>query len=79
MTMKKKETLWQFLTRPTGFGRTSWTEFTIILLAVAGMTWYALFSGSDETAARWVSGVFAVAITAIMVGGTWNNYKRDNP
>lgn len=77
--MKNKETLWQFLTRPTGFGRTSWATFVMIAVAVGLMVWYALFSGSDETAARWVSGSFAVAITAIMVGGTWNNYKRDNP
>lgn len=73
--MMRKETLWQFLTRPTGFGRTSWTEFVLILLAVGGMAWYALFSGSDETAARWVSGIFAVAITAIMVRGTWRNFN----
>lgn len=77
--MKTKETLWQFLTRRTGFGRTSWPSFAMIVVAVGLMVWYALFSGSEETAARWVSGIFAVAITAIMVGGTWNNYKRDNP
>lgn len=77
--MKNRETLWQFLTRPTGFGRTSWPSFAMIVVAVGLMVWYALFSGSEETAARWVSGIFAVAITAIMVGGTWNNYKRDNP
>ncbi len=75
--MKKKETLWQFLTRPTGFGRTSWTSFTIIAAFVIGMAWYALFSGSEETAARWASGGFAVAITAIMAWGTWKNFKEE--
>lgn len=73
--MKTNETLWQFLTRPTGFGRTSWTSFAAIATMVGLMAWYALFSGSDETAARWVSGVFAVAITAIMVRGTWRNFN----
>ncbi len=77
--MKTKETLWQFLTRRTGFGRTSWYEFAVIFTGVGLMAWYALFSGSDELLARWVVGSFAVAITAIMVRGTWNNYKRDNP
>ena len=75
---KKKETLWQFLTRPTGFGRTSWTSFITIAAFVIGMAWYALFSGSEETAARWVSGGFAVAITAIMAHGTLKNFREEN-
>ena len=73
--MKKKETLWQFITRPTGFGQTSWSSFTVIAVAVGLMVWYALFSGSEETAARWVVGSFAAAITAIMAYGTWRNFN----
>lgn len=73
--MKKKETLWQFLTRPTGFGRTSWTSFAAIVTMVGLMAWYALFSGSEDTVARWVSGFFAVSITAIMARGTWRNFN----
>lgn len=71
----KKKTLLRFLFSPTGFGRTSWTSFTIIAAFVLGMAWFALFSGSEETAARWVSGGFAVAITAVMTYGTWRNYN----
>lgn len=73
--MKNKETLWQFLTRPTGFGKTSWPTFAAICVAVGLMAWYALFSGSEDTAARVVSGGFAVAITAVMTYGTWRNYN----
>ena len=76
--MKKKETLWQFLTRPTGFGRTSWPSFAVIVVAVGLMVWYALFSGVGETAARLTCGGFAVGITVIMAHGTWKNFKEEN-
>ena len=65
----------QSLFSPTGFGRTGWVAFAAILLFVLGMAWYALFSGVDEPLARWVSGGFAVAITAVMAYGTWRNFK----
>lgn len=78
MKMKKKETLWQFLTRPTGFGRTSWPSFAAIATMVGLMTWYALFGGGNETAARLTCGGFAVGITAIMAHGTWKNYRDEN-
>lgn len=71
----KRKTLCSFLFSRTGFGRTSWPSFAAIATMVGLMTWYALFSGSEETAARWVSGGFAVFITAIMAWGTWRNYK----
>lgn len=75
--MKKKETLWQFLTRPTGFGRTSWPSFAVIVVAVGLMAWYALFGGGDETAARLTSGGFAVGIAAIVAHGTLKNYREE--
>ena len=71
----KKRTLFEFLFSRTGFGKTSWISFAVILLAVLGMAWYALFSGADEPLARWVSGGFAAAITAVMTYGTWRNYN----
>lgn len=71
----KKRTLFEFLFSRTGFGRTSWTEFVLIAGAVMGMAWYAIFSGSDEVAARWVSGIFAVLISAVMAWGTWRNFN----
>ena len=75
---KKKETLWQFLTRPTGFGRTSWPSFAAIATMVGLMVWYALFSGVGETAARLTSGGFAVGITVIMAHGTLKNFREEN-
>lgn len=71
----KKRTLFEFLFSRTGFGRTSWTSFVLIASFVLGMAWFALFSGSEETAARCVSGFFAVLISAVMVYGTWRNYN----
>lgn len=71
----KRKTLCQFLFSRTGFGRTSWPAFAAITTMVGLMAWYALFSGSEEMAARVVSGFFAVFITAIMAWGTWRNYK----
>lgn len=73
--MKKKETLWQFLTRPTGFGKTSWTEFVAILTAVVLMYTYALAGPEGEGLARWCLGIMATLITAIMARGTWRNFK----
>lgn len=67
--------LWQFLFSRTGFGRTPWTAFALIVTAVGLMTWYALFSGSDEVGARWVSGLFAVAITVVVARGTVRNFE----
>lgn len=69
----------KYLFRPSGFGRTGWIEFSVILTAVVLMYTYALAGPEDEGAARWCLGIMATLITAIMVGGTWNNYKRDNP
>ena len=71
----KKKTLFHFLFSCTGFGKTSWISFAVILLAVLVMAWFALFSGSEETAARCVSGIFAVIISAVMAWGTWRNFN----
>ena len=70
--------LTKYLFRPTGFGRTGWIEFSVILTAVILMLTYAFAGPEDEGLARWCLGIMAVLITVIMAGGTWNNYKRDN-
>ena len=35
----KKRTLFEFLFSRTGFGRTSWTSFVLIVSFVLGMAW----------------------------------------
>lgn len=64
----------KFITRRTGFGRTSWYAFALIQLMcfciVAGgvLTW-------KENG--WVSIVMAVAIELTLLYGTWKNYKGE--
>lgn len=73
--MENKKTLLHFLFSRTGFGRTSWSSFAAIAIMVGMMVWYALFSGSDDTPARIVVGLFAISITCIMAYGTYRNFK----
>lgn len=72
----KKQTAWQYITRRTGLGRTRWPIAIIIILAVIALGSAAIFA--TDPAVRWTCGAFAVAIAAIMVGGTISNYQRDN-
>jgi|JI10StandDraft_1071094.scaffolds.fasta_scaffold249290_5 uncharacterized membrane protein len=68
-------TIWQYITRKDGFGRTSWLMFALIASAIVFMGITAFTA--DEVAVRWVCGIFAVLVAAIMIGGTLNNYNRD--
>ena len=72
----KKETLFQYLTRRTGFGRTPWFLFVIILAWILGLAYVAVAHG--DPVIRGVCGAFSVAIALIMAGGTWENFKRDS-
>lgn len=67
-----------YLTRKSGFGRTGWTEFTVIASAILLMAGYAVIGPEDEVAARWFVGGMALMVSAVMIGGTINNYRRDN-
>lgn len=39
--MKERDTIWRYLFRKSGFGRTGWVEFAVIAMAVVMMGGYA--------------------------------------
>jgi len=67
----KGETFGEYLTRPTGFGRTSWTAFTIIQSACAIMI---VVGANTWGAGGWVAVTMAGAIEAVLVGMSYRNY-----
>jgi hypothetical protein len=71
--MKQNETFFQYLTRPTGFGRTSWVAFALIQSMVIAMI-SAGVATIDE--AGWVAFVMAAAIEAVLFGMSYVNYKK---
>jgi hypothetical protein len=62
------ETFLQFCTRPTGFGKTPWPQFSIIvafsIATVAGL----------YTVAWWAAPLGMLPVV-VMVFGTWRNWK----
>lgn len=75
--MKERDTIWRYLFRKSGFGRTGWVEFAVIAMAVVMVGGYAIIG--EDTASRIACGAFALGITAVMVWGTAKNYREDNP
>jgi hypothetical protein len=71
--MKQNETFFQYLTRPTGFGRTSWVAFALIQSMVIAMI-SAGVATIDE--AGWVAFIMAAAIEAVLFGMSYVNYKQ---
>jgi hypothetical protein len=71
--MKQNETFFQYLTRTTGFGRTSWVAFALIQSMVIAMI-SAGVATIDE--AGWVAFIMAAAIEAVLVGMSYVNYKQ---
>lgn len=66
-------TFFQFCTRPEGFGKTPWPQFYVIFIFVLIFVLHTVFG--SETWPRIITGFFAAAITAVMIYGTWRNYK----
>jgi hypothetical protein len=67
----KNETFLEYLTRPTGFGRTSWPMFALIQAMVIGIV-SAGVATIDE--AGWVAFIMAAAIEAVLFGVSYRNY-----
>lgn len=67
----RRETFLEYLTRPTGFGRTSWVAFAFIQAMVIGIV-SAGVATIDE--AGWVAFVMAAAIEAVLVIWSHRNY-----
>jgi hypothetical protein len=63
-----RETFLEFCTRPTGFGKTPWPQFSIIvafsIATVAGL----------YTVALWAAPL-GLLPAVVLVYGTWRNYK----
>ena len=67
----RRETFAEYLTRPTGFGRTSWPMFALIQCMVIGIV-SAGVATIDEHG--WVAFVMAAAIEAVLVIWSHRNY-----
>lgn len=67
----RRETFGEYLTRPTGFGRTSWMSFTIVQAACAIMIVVGANTWSDG---GWVGVAMAGAIEAVLVGMSYRSY-----
>lgn len=73
--MTTPETLHDYLTRKTGFGRTHW--FWAILIALFIILWLCLSITNYPEPWWWVPGAIAVGMFAIVIGGTLHNWKTD--
>jgi hypothetical protein len=67
----RRETFFEYLTRPTGFGRTPWVAFALIQSMVIAMI-SAGVATIDQ--AGWVAFIIAAAIEAVLVGMSYRNY-----
>ena len=70
---QKRETFFQYLTRPTGFGRTSWVAFALIQSMVIAMISAGVATINE---AGWVAFIMAAAIEAVLFGMSYVNYKQ---
>ena len=66
----KRETFFQYLTRPTGFGRTSWPVFGIIQAACIAL----LIAGDTGADGGWVAVAMVGAIETVLVWQSYLNY-----
>jgi hypothetical protein len=69
----KRETFFQYLTRSTGFGRTSWVAFALIQSMVIAMISAGVATINE---AGWVAFIMAAAIEGVLFGMSYVNYKQ---
>ena len=67
----RRETFMEYLTRPTGFGRTSWPQFAIIQAACIALVMAGVSTWSDG---GWVACAMAATIEAVLLWQTHRNY-----
>lgn len=68
-------TFLRYITQRTGFGRTSWPLFAVIVAFIA--LWLGLSVDSYPEHLWWVSAAIAVLMVAVLVVGTARNYIDD--
>lgn len=61
-------TFLRYITRHSGLGRTGW--FAAIVIHAFAALWLYL---------HWISAIIGLAMLVAFWGGTWSNYRRDNP
>lgn len=66
------ESFIQFLTRRTGFGKTPWPQFALIMAVVVILACIGVVTWHDR---GWVPIAFAVAIISVLIYGSWRNWK----
>ena len=71
----RRETFAEFLTRPTGFGRTSWPSFITIQAFVAALLIAGFLTWADG---GWIAAAFGLLIEGVLVWQTWWNYTGRN-
>ena len=69
----RRETFFEYLTRPTGFGRTSWVAFAFIQAMVIAMISAGVATINE---AGWVAFIMAAAIEGVLFGMSYMNYKQ---
>ena len=67
----RRETFMEYLTRPTGFGRTSWPQFAIIQAACIALVIAGVVTWSDG---GWVACAMAATIEAVLLWQSHRNY-----
>ena len=67
----RRETFFEYLTSPTGFGRTSWPMFALIQAMVIGIVSAGVATINENGS---VAFIMAAAIEAVLVGISYRNY-----
>lgn len=69
-------TFLQYITQRSGFGRTSWLQFAVVIAFV--VLWIGLSIDSYPDHLWWVAGFLGLVMVAILMLGTWMNYTEDS-
>jgi len=71
----RKETFCEYLKRPTGIGRTSWTNAIIIFMIMIFGHAISILTWNNN---GWVGTTLLIFILCVWFYGTWRNYKNIN-
>ena len=69
----RKETFGEYLTRPTGFGKSKWPWFIACQLFCLAIIGYGIVSWKDN---GWVGVVMALSVEVVLMLGTYMNFKH---
>ena len=72
-----KQTFLQYAFSRTGFGKTPWPLFAVAMGLALIFLGLGVFMAPDGSWAKGVCYLFGIGIPALLVYGTWKNYKGD--